>query len=352
MAKLTGVKVIDMKDGQVTKVAWEGAEYVKVDGKISEERRAGDIFMNGYKHPKLTLGAFYEVRDDVAFAPNILDDKDGPHSNAFYSGDSTLFRKQSANTPTLEERVSTLETKVDALGVDAPTYKLVTDRKPRVGDFVKYAEFDYSFITAGKYYEITEIKGDGDYWFLDNDNDPCYTEEHEEYAVYERVQVGVAQAPEPLKIGDYAKVVQRVNEFDEGNIVKIVGKKGDGSVNRFDFKVDFVKVTGKSKFSGQTSGYINADNIVKATDEEVVQAKRQAEEKAVADKWAEIGRKPNEFKVGDIFRGTDGNIYEVSEIRVNSDHPTRFINKRGRNDGYMANAPLTLITPVEARFDR
>ncbi|RAP05498.1 hypothetical protein C2W58_01930 [Bacillus pumilus] len=41
MAALKGVKTIDMKDGEITKVSYEGAEYERVEG----DAKVGDLVL-------------------------------------------------------------------------------------------------------------------------------------------------------------------------------------------------------------------------------------------------------------------------------------------------------------------
>jgi len=306
-------------------------------------------------------------------------------------------------------------------------YRKVTDRKPKAGDFIKYDEAPYSYLTSGKYYEINRIDSYDDPRITDDDGDD-YGTSGDDFEVYEKVSGAIPtetithngatymlvdrkaqpgdvviltetegnlfktdlpyevknglqiadddgdlfnlyrprlnrtpanvkvyapvkaleQKAEPLKVGDYAKVTNKVREFEEGNIVKIVGDKSNGDVKVFDFKVEFVNVTGKSKFANQTYGYIDAMNIVKATDEEVA----QAEKAAIEAKWARIGRKPNEFKKGDIVKyKSDGEICEVVEINEEG-RPRVKTKSHGVCTEYTdAKSDIELITPVEARFD-
>ena len=68
------------------------------------------------------------------------------------------------------------------------------------------------------------------------------------------------------------------------------------------------------------------------------------------EKWAKIGRKPNEFKVGDIVRITQyqcgaekGKFVEVNEV----------LPEGSISYGYVADThAIELIVPVETRFDR
>ena len=157
--------------------------------------------------------------------------------------------------------------------------------------------------------------------------------------------------PAPLQVGDYAKVVAKHTESygaSIGEIVKIVGESS--AYNGF-------RTEG---MSGNNWGGIpncSALCLVKATDAEVAKAKTELVERAEAERWAKIGRKPGEFKKGDIVRVisgegsklSDGDIGEVGDFindlfRVNTPTITR--------GNYSFAEDVELITPVEARFDK
>ncbi|WP_102271271.1 hypothetical protein [Cytobacillus massiliigabonensis] len=473
MAKLSGVKTLDMTNGEVTKVEYNGEVYAKVGGKA----QVGDLVLvnDAGDLGDYDKGDYFETVDDGRFRANNNGWRNA--NDAVFSYRYTILRKQS---------------------VQSDGFKLVTDREPKAGDFVKYTESPYSFIKVGKYYEITEIDGgdpchydeDGDsvfpsyvekyefyekvakpetlthngatYTLVDRKAQPgdvvVFTESHRDYAqngkpylvddrneitdeegdrisvyndglsynrtpanvkVYEP-QVAPVAVEKPLCVGDYAKVVRNVLEYEEGNVVKIIGDKASGDVNSFDFKVEFVNVTGRSKYIDQTHGYIDSKEIVRATDEEVAKAKAELNRPKVGDyvrlldgngvarkgdiakivrddgsgvpfeieylngkyagwkiadevekisaeeveqhraeqaelaRWAAIGRKPNKYKKGDIAKliTTDGSIYfgeisstEGSTVKFKHLHVIRYGTTTERTKN------LTLITPVEQRFD-
>jgi hypothetical protein len=191
---------------------------------------------------------------------------------------------------TLEERIAKLERRIAALEgrgngavvEDQPKYIKVTDREPRVGDYVKFDEAPRSYLTAGKYYEIVEIDDFGDPQIIDNDGDEFDTYGFE-FEVYELVAEG---APK-FEVGD-------------------------------------------------------AEDLAKATDEEI--------------RWAKIGRKPGEFKNGDIVRvikdrphGSEKRIGDIDEITIYNE-PDSFCV--GEGAGWMSRSDVELICPVEHRFDR
>ena len=91
-----------------------------------------------------------------------------------------------------------------------------------------------------------------------------------------------------LKVGEYAKVVGGGNfETETGDIVVI----------RCDFGKDYRvnSVDGR-----ELSGFKFAKNLVRATDEEVAEAKRKVEQAEEVAQWAKIGREVGEFHEGDV----------------------------------------------------
>ncbi|WP_428828529.1 hypothetical protein ACPJHH_13260 [Bacillus altitudinis] len=308
MAALKGVKTIDMVDGEITKVAYEGAEYERVEG----DAKVGDLVLTKVHELDVSPNEFYLVIDvDCDKDPFVVDD----------SGDDS---------------------------------------------------------------------------YLESDKHRLFRKKHTR-----------------LKVGDYAKVINNVMEYREGDIVQIAG-----SGRRLDFKVDFINVTGSTKHKDRVYGYIDAKDLTRATDAEVAEAKEKlipkfsvgdyakvvgdtyhsdidggaivkitnlADEdgdlrfKLVGDgaydyakpsslekvsaeevKWAKIGRKVDEYKVGDIVAYDDRRWFGNSGIGeviqdTNENNYTRVdatSNGGTRINYYLEPETLTLITPVEARFDR
>ncbi|WP_226568190.1 hypothetical protein [Bacillus stratosphericus] len=89
MAALKGVKTIDMKNGEITKVAYDGAEYERVEG----EAKVGDlVLITDDSWCDATEGAFYLSIDISAEDPVIVGGIDEKDSN--YSDGYALFRKK------------------------------------------------------------------------------------------------------------------------------------------------------------------------------------------------------------------------------------------------------------------
>ncbi|KQL18824.1 hypothetical protein [Cytobacillus solani] len=464
MAKLQGVKTLDMTNGEVTKVEYNGEVYAKVDGGRGSIKPC-DILLNKTDKADAPAGNYYEVTEQGS----VYDDVGALHMNILY--DCFIFRK-----------------------VNAAPYALVTDREPKAGDFVKFLqEFvdDDTDLTAGKYYEITRVRGDYVYFDDDENDERVKNPKHDGVEVYEKVgatptetlthngatytlvdrkaqpgdvvvftentsryvrngvpyevtgyndgmastsrviiyredfnrtpanvkvyepQVAPVATEKPLQVGDYAKVVnddtvQNAGTIPKDTIVEIVGKdstdipyrmkslvngkirwaKADHIVKATDEEVakakatlqvgDYVRTLTASIYGKLSSGtigkitkidsdgehlvvplddedadgYYVAKDLEKLSEEEVEQHRA---EQAELSRWAAIGRRPNEFKAGDIAKliTSDGSIYfgeissaqEGSTVKFKHLHVIRYGTTTERTKN------LTLITPVEQRFD-
>lgn len=406
MAKLEGVKVIDMVGGEVTKIAYEGEEYAKVDG----VGKAGDIGLRVSNDVSWArLGEYFEMEGSstcLYYTDNVGD------TPAVNQSHWVFFRKTSAQ-PTLTDRVDELETRVSALeGGGKATENLVG----------KFAKFNRNglYVTKGEYYEIVDTDEDGvtifddggdrhwwdypsdDYEIVDEKPSQVITGDpqvgdkirivdagmtfgdykngeihtvvrlrddfekgavdidvknsvyvlREEFEIISRPE----KAEEPaLKVGDYAKVVEHDNDIyfggdhtPVGDIVKVVNIREDSP--EYYYRVE--------ELNGGNYGHNpNAckDALVPATDEEVAEAKRKLAEKqkaeAEAKKWREIGRKPNEFKAGDIVKLNQGSGAHEKGAIVEVISEDYYRDSEG--DTYGGEFEwYDLITPVERRFDR
>lgn len=422
MAKLNGVKTLDMVNGEITKVAYGGAEYVKAEGLP----KMGDLVLADKGGYDITYGAFYKITEDADHADDVrfLDDVDDERVRD--DDDYVLFCKVSASTdPSLEERVSSAEGEIESLKSDVAKlkgeagYVRIDADEANVGDYVKFDD-PPDYLTDEEYYEIVRFDSYRDPWITDDDGDE-YDASNRDFVFYRKVSAVTAEAepkPERLKVGDYAKVVREEfgHLFDTDDIIELIE-----AGNNPNFKV-------RRLLDGEV-WYVAASEVVRATDEEVAEAKDAAarakfkegakvrlksgggdyplggftdgniyevsdnaynhrrgtlirieggdcfrgsgfaapdqleilsEEEAAEierkqaeeSKWAKIGRKVGEYKVGDIFRNPAGILYEVTRIDDRSLHSIRFTDLKGNDNGYTRKANLTLITPVEARFDR
>ncbi|MFV4878909.1 hypothetical protein [Bacillus velezensis] len=418
MAKLDGVKTLDMVNGKITKVAYGGAAYERVEGKAE----VGDIVLIttiGWTDAR--EGEFYKAVDvDSDGDAKIKDDRGTIDSHFRCNYD--LFRKVAAINPSVEERVAKVEGEIESLKSDVDAlkgeaeYKRIAKSEAQDGDYIKFDEAPKRYLTSGKYYEIDYVDSQGDPWITDDDGDEFDTQVlcDDEFEVYRKVTAASVEA-ERLKVGDYAKVVGQAIVTEKGEIVKVIQDTGaiipfkvetmDGKYTEWRSEASLVRATdeevaeakdeaARAKFErgakvrllsggedyplgGFTDGNIyevsdNAYNHSRGTlirieggscfrgagfatpdqleilsEEEAAEIERQQAEEA---KWAKIGRKVGEYKKGDIVNTEYYGVFEVTEIDKGSEHPIR-----GKMNGYesgMMIKGVTLVTPVEARFDR
>lgn len=238
MAKLTNVATVDMVNGEITKVAYDGAEYAKVDA-TRETAKVGDLFLATGERKDITVGAFYEViydkHDRNAYsAVNILDDVNDTHDSALQYGN--FFRKISDVSPTIEERVTALESDVAALKSGEVS---VEPKRLTVGDVAKIiAEDDMHFGNIGdivkievdakdhqpyKCIRISDGKNVG--WFFESELE-AYNEETIEFegATYRKVDREAREGDvvilkdtggDLFKVGKKYKVVKGVQIADD-----------------------------------------------------------------------------------------------------------------------------------------
>ncbi len=173
MAKLNGVKTLDMVNGEITKVAYGGAEYVKAEGLP----KMGDLVLADKGGYDITYGAFYKITEDADHADDVrfLDDVDDERVRD--DDDYVLFCKVSASTdPSLEERVSSAEGEIESLKSDVAKlkgeagYVRIDADEANVGDYVKFDD-PPDYLTDEEYYEIVRFDSYRDPWITDDDGD-------------------------------------------------------------------------------------------------------------------------------------------------------------------------------------
>ncbi|MEC3770774.1 hypothetical protein [Bacillus velezensis] len=310
MAKLDGVKTLDMVNGEITKVAYGGAEYERVEG----EAKVGDLVLittNGWTDAR--EGEFYKaVGVDSGGDAKIKDDRGTIDSHFRYNYD--LFRKVSACTdPSLEERVSSAEGEIESLKSDVAAlkgeaeYERIDADEAKVGDFVKFDD-PPDYLTDEEYYEIDRFDSSGDPWITDDDGDE-YDASNRDFEVYRKVSAASVEA-ERLKVGDYAKVVNATDyhRFTDGDIVEIIGDRFGSPYNEL-----------ARRLTDEKNQYVPKRELVRATDEEVAEAK-DAAARAKFKRGAKVRLLSG---AGDFpLKGFEnGKIYEVSDN--NFDHPSR-----------------------------
>lgn len=195
MAKLNGVKTVDMINGEITKVSYEGVEYAKVEGKAEK----GDLLLSNENLTDISVGDFFSVLSEGEFIDNGGDTRG---SDAGF--DYTFFRKISADKPTLAQRVETLESDVAALKGE----KVASETKLKAGDYVKFKE-DGTYITAGKTYEV--FHNYNGLYFVDNAGNKRW-----HHFEYEHEILSAEEAK-------WAKIGRKPNEFKKGDVVRVLG---------------------------------------------------------------------------------------------------------------------------------
>jgi ribosomal protein L21E len=183
----------------------------------------------------------------------------------------------------------------------------------------------------------------------------------EEYVkLYRYNVVEPHKEPERLSVGDYVKVIDERSTrldghgYEIGEIVKIA----------LD---DYSNMPYKGqRLDGKGGNWLYEEEVVLATPAELAEAKRKMEEenrKAGSEKWAKIGRKVGEFKVGDIVKYVGGGNgchgfkgkYEGLITRIIWDDKTTrpYLLERPKgvqtSDGtWSYGKELELISPVES----
>ncbi|CAF1803211.1 hypothetical protein [Bacillus subtilis] len=346
MAKLEGVKTLDMVNGEITKVAYGGAEYERVEG----EAKAGDIGLRTDRPTSYaTVGAFYQFVYDLGGLSFIDDVGDKPYvaGNHF-----AIFRKVDAGTnPSVEERVAKAEGEIESLKSDvaalkgdaepksdrlkvgyyAKVVKRIRDHSAEIGEIVLVKIADKSVMP----YRCDKLNGERVGWFYADELVRATDEEVAEakdeaarakFKEGDKVLLKSGGGEFPLNGYENGKVYEVENveyQHPQGKHIRIIGG-------------DFLH------------GFATPDQLEILSEEEATERK----------KWAEIGREVGEYKVGDVVAYDDlewfGNsgIGEVVGFDVGTPR-VRSVNRRGdKVSMYLDPGKLRLITPVEARFDR
>jgi hypothetical protein len=267
MAKLENVKILDMVNGEPTRVEYNGAVYEKAD----DEAKAGDLVrvIDALYITCVEDGGFYDVFDR--------------HDRLMFLDDYGDFRPYKLNRRGFETFRKVSETKASA------------DLAERLAELERRLE------------ALEERAG--------------VKEESE------------AESAPKFKVGDYAKVIAEGmwSDIGVGNIVKIVGPKDEDG----DYKAELL--------DGSDYDYFRDEHLEKVTEEEA--------------RWAKIGRKPGEFKKGDIVRVIDSASHKIcsGEIGILGEKDFaglfRVLVRDVTTCNWHSPQRLELIAPVEQRFD-
>lgn len=425
MAKLTSVKTIDMVNGEITKVEYDGEDYEFTD----TEEEYGDIALVVNSWGDQEVGEFYNVLADRHLIFDNDSDKyvhiQGKRVNATcYREDVRLYRKASetvrTNIEQVGEKIAETDAKVDALTerVDAlekgATQLKTVKRKARVGERIlitnaqtslgHYENGDILTVGDDDFFGGVKIAGDSEAPYIDHSEYEVIVEESSETITFEGKEYtlvdrkarpgdvveftentsvcftnGKKYGPvfnmyEALHIRDddgdyinvyatyynrtldtvkvYEPIAESTPEFKEGDRVKAlangqfldirageIGKVAevDAGMSDYDSHSIFVR-TG----AGDT-------DFFRPQDLEVV-----SESTA---KLAKYGRKPGEFKKGDIVRVESDDEYDGVAGEIEDYFPSQrpfSIGIRDFGGNYRApnnEADVKLVAPVESRVD-
>jgi hypothetical protein len=346
MAKLENVKILDMVNGEPTRVEYNGAVYEKAD----DEAKAGDLVrvIDALYITCVEDGGFYDVFDRHDRLMFLDDDGDFRPYKLNRRGFET-FRKVSETKASadLAERLAEFERRLEALEklAKAPETKRLTVgdyakvvareslHKARIGDIVKIVKDDKD----DQPYRCEDLTGKDVGWFKEHELVPVTDEE---------VTQAKAKSVPKFEVGDY---VVPLPESD----------KKYGITNTDMYLAKVTEVSGDNKIvieivahkDEQEAGWkypVEPKYFRKATEEEITQFKAEVERKREEIRWAKIGRKPGEFKKGDLVRYKKG-MTEV--IKVSDDSVTiAQLDHKGKPLSVDKTA-LTLLAPVEQRFD-
>ncbi|MCY7751594.1 hypothetical protein MOB18_21270 [Bacillus inaquosorum] len=338
MANLVSVKTLDMVNGEITKVAYGGVEYERVEGEVQK----GDLVLIKDGWSFATQGKFYKsVGIDEGGDAKIIDNYGDTISNDRTTYD--LFRKLSASTDTsVEERVAKAEDEIESLKSEVATLKGTAEPKPerlKVGDYAKVVQ-EYHH-QNGEIIILRDRGSERSVTFpfqserLDGTTGDIFGHRHLVRATDEEVAE--------------AKRVAELAKFKEGAKVRLLSGGGEFPLNGYEngkvYEISYAHLQRNRIciIGGEIMmGFATPDQLEILSEEEAAEHK----------KWAQIGREVGEYRVGDIFRSPGGNLFEITRIDDSCAFPIIFTNLQGDYDGYKRDAAITLVTPVEARFDR
>lgn len=319
MAKLNGVQTVNKVNGETKAIKYDGAVYSKVVG----IGKYGDVLLRikcGIPG-QVTLGCYFEGHDNrysddqTVYYRDEEGDVMGSSRNRF-----DVFRKASespqASAPFAEmvvSRVEAVEKRMDALEGAKDTETLVKgDRVLISGRSI------YGGSGDGEIGKFIAINLDGEYRVeLGGNRGRLYKRE-------QLTKVAGTDAPVKPKTGDI--VVITANTNGSRNKVGDIGKLRD---------VDYVDVPNRPKVAFSNGNFTKESEMRLATPAEIEQY--EAAEHALATQIAKeavftkAGRKPNEYRKGDVVRvvyspgaSPVGSIFEVSDVR-----PSGNVKERG-----------------------
>ncbi|MED4172606.1 hypothetical protein P4631_09175 [Halalkalibacterium halodurans] len=309
------VKVLDMKDGEVTKISYEGAEYERVDG----EEKKGDIALVLEAWGSQEVGEYYRVNRE--------------ENETYRKGDSKLFVHIEGKYTDAEcywERVQLFRKIEEPLKVgDYARVEQCTKYKPIPdGTLVVIKNIDIEGYVATPVNPVGIAK---DYWLY---KDELVRATDEEVAEAERK----LDPRSKFEKGDKVRIISGGGEFPllgfhDGEICEVIDPYC------MQHNGDRIQITRNSV----GIGYALPKQLEKVSGEAV--------------KWAEIGREPGEYKEGDIVRVIDASKSSAALVNgeigeITGYNHSGFFKVSHKALCWVDSSQVELVTPVERRFDR
>lgn len=354
MAKLEGVKIFDMVNGEITKVKYNGEIYEKVDecdveftkhvafrkvagndsesdelaSKVSEldervtalesDKKPERKLKVGDKVRTLARGMFGDVKADEVGKVTRADDGSKFSVRVTTEDDYDYFRPQDLELITEKPWKKGDKVRHKHTGRVVTVYAY----QPEKRTYGKGAGWSFTGVAKGFTY-IDEH--DFEYWDFIEDYE--LITESEYVPVEEKAEYELAVSP-PFQVGEYVRVIEGKHGH-EGKVVKIIA---DDFCEAYPYDTELL--------DGLEGDCYSAEHLEKVTDEEV--------------KLAKLGRKPGEYKKGDIVQVIDvmNSAYlEVGQITYVTGPDETDEPKVRSNDGGERYARVELVAPVESRVD-
>jgi hypothetical protein len=253
--KLENVKILDMVNGEPTRVEYNGVIYEKTNGNA----KSGDLVraVDDVCITDVTEGGFYEIytdeHGDLVFDDDIGDDRDYD----VWTDELETFRKvPDQPQPDLVERIAELERRIAAL---EGREKADNEPKFEVGDYVKVVGGISCHI--GKIAKIECIfDGRAEFSEVINDNQHPISGSPLEYLVKLTAEE-VAQVKEEIR---WAKIGRKPGEFKKGDIVRVIEYDGflyNGHEYGLIGEVEYDETINDPKVDGGVSVVINGRSL-------------------------------------------------------------------------------------------
>lgn len=309
MAKLNGVKTIDMVNGEITKVEYGGAVYAKVAHDF-EDAQTGDIFLNS------RTGGYYEItirkKDFFGIPRPVRFKNDDGTDNGYMRGCSAhpLFRKATSVSAPFAEmltaKVEAVEKRVEALeGVKAPQSAPAPLAE---GDRVMaLANSEFGDIKAGKFGVVDDL----DCGYSADPYTIGVKADSGAYCYFRPQDLELAAEDEALKVGDYVVPLQVANtEYSITDTRMTLGKVVEGlHASGDDIRVEVVKHERAEEIGADWS--VMSKYFRKATVTEVAAATAPPKPKTGDIVVITANTNASRNKVGDIGKVGESTSYDA-----------------------------------------